>query len=104
MFNLSAGLASVPPASMQKGSTTAAATAMATPSQTVEPDSGRVVLGYDTPCHRAVIRTYKATMYRTEQALAAAVAQLKQQLMQWLGQERHWIPAWIRMFDKLDEV
>jgi hypothetical protein len=43
-------------------------------------------------------------VYRTEQALTAAVAQLKGQLWQWLGQERQWSPAWNRMIEELDEV
>jgi hypothetical protein len=70
----------------------------------VEAESAPAVVGYDSPCQRAVIRAQKAMMYRTEQALTAAVAQLKGQLWQWLGQERQWSPAWNRMIEELDEV
>jgi hypothetical protein len=89
--------------SPQKGIATAApTTAVAAPSSTAEADSGPVVLGYDSPCQRAVIRDQKDMMHRTEQALTAAVAQLKGQLWQWLGQERQWSPAWNRMIEELD--
>jgi hypothetical protein len=99
------GLSSVAPTAQQKGvATTTTSTAAPPPSQAVPSDVPTVVVGYDTPCQRAVIRAQKATMYRTEQALTAAVAQLKQQLWQWLGQERQWAPAWGRMIEELDEV
>lgn len=65
---------------------------------------GPLVVGFDTPCQRAIIRAHKAEMHGADRVLSGAVAELKQQLYQWVGQEKQWSSAWGRMIDELDTV
>lgn len=63
------------------------------------------VTAADTICARATILAHAAAVQRVDDAMSAAVAGFKQQVLTpWLTNERQWAQAWLSMLQDLDTV
>lgn len=70
-------------------------------SKLVLPNADKLVTGLDTPCQRAVVRTFRACLQQEQEVLQAALMAAQQRIQGWQGEQEVWTQTWNTLLQQI---